>query len=98
MSDDRARLAVKVVPGASRTDIAGWLGDVLRIRVTAPPERGKANAAVENAVAAALGVPSHAVRVVAGRASPRKVLEIRGLTQSELDERLAIHLAAAVKR
>jgi len=41
-----ARLKVKVVPGSSRDQIAGWLGDALKIKVTAPPERGKANEAV----------------------------------------------------
>ena len=39
-------LEVKVVPGASRSEVTGWLGDSLKIRVAAPPERGKANAAV----------------------------------------------------
>ena len=41
------RLTVKVVPGASSSAIAGWLGDSLRMRLSAAPERGKANAAVE---------------------------------------------------
>ena len=50
------RLAVKVVPKASRDGVAGWLGDALKVCVTAPPERGKANAAVERVVAHALGV------------------------------------------
>jgi uncharacterized protein (TIGR00251 family) len=37
---------VKVVPGSSRDQIMGWLGDPLKIKVTAPPEKGKANEAV----------------------------------------------------
>lgn len=98
MSEDRTRFAVKVVPGASRTCIAGWLGDALRVRVTALPERGKANAAVEGVVATALGVPSQAVSVVAGKTSPRKVIEVLGLTRSQIEARLSIHLAAATNR
>jgi uncharacterized protein (TIGR00251 family) len=78
-----ARLPVKVVPGASSNGIAGWMGDALRVRVTAPPERGKANAAVERIIADALGLPAHAVRVIKGNTSPRKVLEISGLTDRE---------------
>ena len=83
------KLAIKVVPGASRNGVAGWLGDVLKVRVTAPPERGKANAAVEATVAEAVGVPAASVRVVAGHTSPRKVIEIAGLSEAEVRERLA---------
>jgi hypothetical protein len=59
------------------------------VRVTAPAERGRANAAVEAVVAEALGVAAAHVRVVAGRTSPRKVLEIDGLSEAEVHRRLA---------
>jgi len=85
----RTRLLVKVVPAASRNCIAGWLGEALRIRVRAPAERGKANAAVEEIVAGALGIPKDCVRIVAGAASPRKVIEIAGLSEAEIRRRLA---------
>lgn len=83
-----SKLAVKVVPGASQNEIAGWLGDVLKVRVSAPPERGKANAAVEETIAAALGIPAERVRIAAGHGSPRKVVEIEGFTADELAARL----------
>jgi uncharacterized protein YggU (UPF0235/DUF167 family) len=82
------RLAIKVVPGASRDEIAGWLGDTLKIRVVAPPERGRANAAVEALLAAALGLPPGCVRVVTGRSSARKAVVIEGLTATEVAQRL----------
>jgi len=84
-----ARLPVKVVPGASTSGIAGWMGNELRVRVTAPPERGKANAAVEKTIAEALGIPARAVRIVKGGTSLRKILEISGLTTDELRQRLS---------
>ena len=52
------KLPIKVVPASSRDCIAGWLGDTLKVRVGAPAERGKANAAAERLVAEALGIPS----------------------------------------
>lgn len=84
-----AKLAVKVVPKAARDAVAGWMGDVLKVRVTAPPERGKANTAVLGMIADALRVPRGRVRLIAGGASERKLLEIDGLTDAEVRARLA---------
>ncbi len=41
------RLSLKVVPGSSRDEIVGWLGDSLKVKVKAPPEKGRANEAVD---------------------------------------------------
>ncbi|MFL6652511.1 MAG: DUF167 domain-containing protein [Sulfurifustaceae bacterium] len=83
-----AKLAVKVIPKAARDGVAGWMSDVLKVRVTAAPERGKANTAVLGMIAAALRVPRDSVRLIAGAASERKLLEIDGLTDAELRARL----------
>jgi uncharacterized protein (TIGR00251 family) len=83
------RLHVKVVPHSSRDGVAGWLGDTLKVRVAAPAERGRANAAVEATIAAALGVPKSAVRIVQGWTSPRKTVEIAGLSEPEVHHRLS---------
>lgn len=88
------KLSLKVVPGSSRESIAGWLGETLKIRVKAPPEHGKANAAVERLVAEALGLSTCLVRIVAGGASPRKIVEITGLDEAEILRRLK-HSAAS---
>jgi uncharacterized protein (TIGR00251 family) len=72
------RLHLKVVPKASRDRVVGWVGDRLKVQVTAAPERGKANEAVAGVLAAALGVPRVRVRIVAGETSPLKTVEIDG--------------------
>lgn len=74
------RLDVKVSPKASRNAVTGWMGEVLKISVTAAPERGKANDAVEQLLADALGLPRSAVTVVAGHTSKLKRVQIVGLT------------------
>ncbi len=69
-------LRVKVVPGASQDRIVGALGDRLKIRVAAPPEDGRANAAVLRLLAERLG--RREVRLTAGHGSCDKTLFIPG--------------------
>lgn len=83
------KLPVKVVPGSSRACIAGWLSDCLKVRVKSPAERGKANAAVEKMVAAALGVPTDSVHIIKGKTCSRKIIEITGLGETEVYNRLS---------
>lgn len=82
-------LKVKVVPGSSRNQIAGWLGESLKIRVTANPEKGKANDAVISLLADALRIPKQDVTISSGASSPRKAFKISGLSQSEIKSRLS---------
>lgn len=83
-------LAVKVVPGASRTRIVGPYGDGLKITVSAPPERGAANDAVIELLAAALQIPRSDIQILSGHTNPRKQLLITGLNTETIQERLGI--------
>jgi uncharacterized protein (TIGR00251 family) len=74
------RLSIKAVPGARRDEIVGPLGDRLKVRVSAPPEGGRANDAICALVAGALGVRHGDVRVVAGHTRAEKTLEIDGVS------------------
>jgi uncharacterized protein len=82
-----------VTPKASREGVVGWVGDALKVRVRAAPERGRANEAVRAVLAAALGVPADSVRLVAGHAAPRKLVEVDGLDDAELRRRIETALA-----
>lgn len=81
------RLRLKVVPKASRSRISGWLGDRLKVQVTAAPERGRANEEVLGLLAAALQVPVSSLGLASGSASPLKEVET-GLSETELLRRL----------
>lgn len=83
-----ARLAVKVVPGAKRDEIVGPHGDRLKVRVSAPPEDGKANKAVCALLAEALGVKRSAVTVIVGPSSPEKTIRIDGLSAADVLRKL----------
>lgn len=81
-------LRIKVVPSASRSEIAGWLNDSLKVRVSAAPEKGKANRAVEDLLSKSLGISSRNVCIKVGAQSSRKMVEIDGLSLLEIKERL----------
>jgi len=83
------RIALKVVPGSRRDQIVGPLGDRLKVKVSAPPEAGRANKAVCALLAAALNVSERDVEVIVGHASPEKVVRVTGRTASEASALLA---------
>lgn len=89
-STSKVKLAIKVVPGSSRDGIAGWLGDELKIRVRQAPQAGKANEAVRRLLAQTLAMPLDHIRIVSGKSSPHKTIEIVGLEAGEARRRLHV--------
>ena len=83
-------ILVKVVPGAKRDEIAGMLGDRLKIRVAAPPEGGKANAAVCSMIAESLGLKARQVEIISGHSAPEKSVRISGMDIAEARTRLGM--------
>ncbi len=78
------KLNIKVVPGSSVDQVAGWLGDELKVRVSAPPENGKANQAIIALLAKTLGIPKRDLTITNGATSPHKTVEIQNLSEAEL--------------
>ena len=83
-----ARVEVMVQPRASQNAIAGVRAGMLRIRVTAPPVDGQANAAAIALLASALDVPKSAIRLIRGASSREKTLVVESLSQEEVNQRL----------
>jgi hypothetical protein len=88
MAETSTRLKLRVSPGASRTELAGRHGDAWKVRVAAPPERGRANDAVVRLLASRLRVPLRSLSVVSGGTSRDKVVELHGLDADEAERRL----------
>ena len=65
-------MSVHIQPGAAKSEIAGLHGDAIKIRISARPVEGAANAALVEFVATCLGVPRKAVKIVRGEKSRRK--------------------------
>jgi uncharacterized protein (TIGR00251 family) len=79
---------VKAVPGASRTRLAGLLGDRLKITVAAPPEGGKANRAICTLLADVFSLPKRHVTVTIGQTQPLKIVCLEGIELSRATARL----------
>ncbi len=83
-------LELKTIPNAPRDEIAGWLGEALKVKVHAPALDGRANDALLAFLADKLGVPRRAVVLARGDKSRHKVVRIDGLTLAEAKARLGL--------
>src|SRR5438552_5059165 len=82
-------LSLRVQPRASLNAVAGWTGDILNIRLTAPPVEGAANAACLKFLADLLDLPQSQLEILRGERSRTKVVQITGLTLDEFHARLS---------
>jgi uncharacterized protein (TIGR00251 family) len=82
MEDAAVVLAVHVVPKASRSEIVGVEGETLKVRVAAPPTRGRANKELIRLLATALGVSKSQVEIVSGEKARRKRVRVHGVSSS----------------
>lgn len=89
-SADPPILQLHVQPRAKRTEVAGWHGDAIKIRVAAPPADGAANEALLQFLAKRLGVGRGALSLTAGATSRRKRVSVTGLDLPAVLERLGI--------
>jgi uncharacterized protein (TIGR00251 family) len=89
MTAASTRLRVRVSPGAGRAAVVGRYGDGWKVRVTAPPEHGRANEAVLRLLATALAVPRDAVSLVSGHSGRDKIVELTGMGPALIERRLA---------
>jgi len=85
-SGNGVRFSVKVGPGSSRTIIAGILGGMLKVKIAAPPEKGKANQTLIEFLSRFLGVRKNQITITAGAASPVKTLQVAEITAQQVHQ------------
>lgn len=88
MAAASTRLSLRVAPGARRTELVGRHGAGWKVRVAAPPENGRANAALCRLLAETLELPQAAVSVVAGHGGRDKLVDVAGIAPNETERRL----------
>ena len=80
---------VKVSPGASGNEIKGWIGEALKVRVKASPEKGKANKELRRFLAKTLGIAPRQVAILSGNTSRDKKIAVQGMAESEIHQKLS---------
>ena len=93
--DGKVVLRVHVQPGAGRTAVQGVHGTALKVRVAAPPEKGRANEACAALVAELADVKPGAVSLTSGATSRAKRFTVTGVDVEELGRRLELALEEA---
>jgi len=86
--DGAVIFSVKVVPRSSRTAIAGVLGGMLKIKLAAAPEKGKANQSLVEFLADTLDVKKNTIKITSGLTSPIKTIAITGVSEEILLDKL----------
>ena len=87
-SDGRVVFRVKVVAGSSRTAVCGLLDGMLKVKVAAAAEKGKANDCLIDFLAEELGVKKKAIEIVKGNTNPVKQLAVAGVSIENVIEKL----------
>jgi uncharacterized protein (TIGR00251 family) len=82
--DGYLSFSVRVVPRASRSEIAGEHSGALRVRIAAPPVDGAANEELIKTLARVLKTPRSAVEIVSGAQSKMKQVRVRGVKESAI--------------
>jgi uncharacterized protein len=85
---DGVLLPIRAQPGARKAGVIGEQAGALKVGVTAPPQDGRANAAVVELVSELLRLKRSQVELVAGLKDRNKKLLIRSVSRAELAERL----------
>lgn len=87
-TEDGVTFRIRVVPRASRSELAGIQDDALKLRITAPPVDGKANEECIRVVADFFGVKRRQVTIISGHVSRTKTIAIAGKSPGEIAARL----------
>jgi len=78
------RVEFKALPNAPKTQVIGWLGEAIKVKLHAPALDGKANVALCSFLAESLCLPRSSIRLLKGETSRKKLVEISGLTREQV--------------
>lgn len=87
---DGATLAVRVTPKSSRSQIAGIVGDELKITLNAPPADGQANKELIHLLSKTFSIPKSQIEIISGQTARSKRLLLRGIDPTSIQSKLPV--------
>ena len=89
-SGNEAKISLRVYPNASRNEMMGFTDGVLRVKISAPPIKGKANRELITFLSRLLGVSKGSVNIIKGHTTRNKVVAVDGFSREEVMKRLPV--------
>ena len=86
--DEGVVFAAKILPGSSRTAVCGLLDGMLKIKISAAPEKGRANRCLLRFLAEQLGVKKNDIRIISGQTGPVKQVQVSGISAETILKKL----------
>jgi uncharacterized protein (TIGR00251 family) len=87
---NETKLSVRVIPNASKNEILGLTDGVWRVKIAAPPDKGKANKELIEFFSKRLGLKKDKVSILKGHTSHSKLIAIEGKTQQEISQKFSL--------
>ena len=81
----------KIVPASSKTQVAGIMDGMIKVKVSAAPEKGKANQCLVSFLAKKLGLKKKDIEIISGQTNPVKKVQIIGVGSEELLGKLGLN-------
>ena len=88
-SGSEAKISLRVYPNAGKNEMVGFSDGVLRLKISAPPSKGKANRELIAFLSRLLGVSKDSLNIIKGATNRNKVVAIDGLSRTEVMQRLS---------
>ena len=88
ISGNEVKISLRVCPNGGRNEVVGFTNGILRVKVSAPPIKGKANRELITFLSRLLGVGKGSVNIIKGHTTRNKIVAVDGLSQGEVMNRL----------
>ena len=88
MQREQAKIFVQVQPNAKKDEIVAFEDGILKVKISTPPVKGKANKQLIEFLSKTMKIPKSDIAIEKGATSRRKKVVIDGLTQSQLMQKL----------